>query len=96
MSIFLDLVFLSLLTLPLLVLPLILICGTLCISPNEAVVLTFCGKYKGTIRENGINWVNPLYSKQYISLKARNFTTNIIKVNDHSGSPIDIGAVVVW
>ena len=54
------------------------------------------GAYKGTIRENGFFWVNPFYMKRHISLRARNFDSEPIKVNDKIGNPIKIGFVLVW
>ncbi|NPA42973.1 MAG: SPFH domain-containing protein [Chlorobi bacterium] len=70
--------------------------GFVVVNPNEAVVLTLFGKYKGTILDNGFWWVNPLMAKKKISLRARNFNSDTIKVNDKIGNPILIGAVVVW
>ena len=65
-------------------------------GPNEARVLTLFGKYNGTVRAAGLRWANPLTSKRPISLRARNFETAKIKVNDLGGNPIEIGAVIVW
>jgi regulator of protease activity HflC (stomatin/prohibitin superfamily) len=70
--------------------------GYFIIQPNESKVLTLFGKYVGTVREDGFFWANPFYSKKLISLRARNLTTEKIKVNDKLGNPIIIGAVVVW
>ncbi|SHE69842.1 Regulator of protease activity HflC, stomatin/prohibitin superfamily [Seinonella peptonophila] len=70
--------------------------GFILIQPNQARVLTFFGKYTGSVKENGFFWVNPLASKQNISLKIHNFTSDKLKVNDLDGNPILIGAVVVW
>jgi len=70
--------------------------GFVVVNPNEAVVLTLFGEYKGTILKNGFWWVNPLMTKKKISLRARNFNSDTIKVNDKIGNPILIGAVVVW
>jgi regulator of protease activity HflC (stomatin/prohibitin superfamily) len=78
------------------VLGLILLAGNMVIGPNEARVLTFVGRYSGTVRDSGLRWVNPFTSKQMVSLRARNFETAKIKVNDVEGNPIEIGAVVVW
>mmetsp|Transcript_10648 Transcript_10648/g.1612 ORF Transcript_10648/g.1612 Transcript_10648/m.1612 type:complete len:84 (+) Transcript_10648:129-380(+) len=72
-SVLVDLVLLSLLAIPLGVMLFFLLKGIICISPNEGVILTFCGKYKGTIKTNGMHWVNPLFSRCTISLKAHNF-----------------------
>ncbi len=70
--------------------------GFTIVSPNESRVLILFGAYKGTIKENGFWWVNPFMNKRIISLKARNFNSDPIKVNDKIGNPIMIGAVVVW
>ncbi len=70
--------------------------GFVIVNPNMSAVLTLFGKYKGTILENGFWWVNPLMVKKKISLKARNFNSDTVKVNDKIGNPIMIGAVVVW
>ena len=70
--------------------------GFTIISPNESVVLVLFGAYKGTLKENGFWWVNPFMLKKKISLRARNFNSEPIKVNDKIGNPIMIGAVVVW
>ena len=74
----------------------ILFTGITVINPNEAVVCTFFGDYVGTMKQNGLRWVNPLYSKAKISLRARNLNGQTIKVNDKMGNPIEIAAVVVW
>ena len=74
----------------------ILLAGNMVIGPNEARVLTFFGRYAGTVRDPGLRWVNPFTAKRHVSLRARNFETAQIKVNDVEGNPIEIGAVVVW
>lgn len=74
----------------------ILFMGITVINPNEAVACTFFGDYVGTMKQNGLRWVNPLYSKTKISLRARNLNGQQIKVNDKMGNPIEIAAVVVW
>jgi len=66
------------------------------IGPNEARVLTFFGRYTGSVKEAGLRWMNPLTTKKVVSLRARNFETAKIKVNDLDGNPIEIGAVIVW
>lgn len=66
------------------------------LQPNEAVVLTFFGKYIGSIRDEGFWWSNPFAAKQKILLRVRNFDSKIIKVNDLQGNPVEIGAVIVW
>ena len=70
--------------------------GLMEIEPNNARVMLFFGKYKGTITDNGFFWVNPLYSKKKITLRARNLDVPPIKVNDKVGNPVMIGAVMVW
>lgn len=70
--------------------------GLTIVNPNEAVVCTFFGDYVGTVKKNGLQWVNPLYSKRKISLRARNLNGQTLKVNDKMGNPVEIAAVVVW
>lgn len=70
--------------------------GLILIEPNEARVLIFFGKYKFTLTDNGFFWVNPLYTKKKITLRARNLDIEPIKVNDKKGNPIMIGSVLVW
>jgi regulator of protease activity HflC (stomatin/prohibitin superfamily) len=74
----------------------VLAIGFFIVNPNESMVLTLFGMYKGTVRDNGFFWVNPFMLKKLISLRARNFDLEPIKVNDLIGNPIMIGAVVVW
>ncbi len=77
-------------------LALLALMGIFVVNPNEAKVLVLFGDYVGTVTESGFYWANPFYSKTRISLKARNFETDKIKVNDRLGNPIVIGAVVMW
>jgi regulator of protease activity HflC (stomatin/prohibitin superfamily) len=70
--------------------------GLATVNPNESVVLVLFGRYQGTIKENGFFWVNPLLVRKKISLRARNFDSDPIKVNDKVGNPIMIGIVLVW
>lgn len=70
--------------------------GFMQIEPNNARVMVFFGKYKGTIKENGFFWVNPFYEKKKITLRARNLDVPPIKVNDKVGNPVMIGLVLVW
>ena len=63
---------------------------------NIAHVLTFFGKYYGTVKKNGFLWVNPFTSKKRVSLKAQNLNGAVIKVNDKHGNPVMMGCVVVW
>lgn len=73
-----------------------LLAGNFVVGPNEARVLTFFGRYTGTVRTPGLQWANPFTMKRSVSLRARNFETSKIKVNDIEGNPIEIAAVVVW
>ena len=70
--------------------------GFTVVNPNESSVLTLFGAYKGTIKTNGLFWVNPFFVRKKISLRARNFDSETIKVNDKIGNPIKIGCVLVW
>jgi regulator of protease activity HflC (stomatin/prohibitin superfamily) len=70
--------------------------GLFTVSPNEAKVLQLFGNYQGTVREPGLRWVNPFFTKRGISLRVRNFESERLKVNDLAGNPIEIAAVVVW
>jgi regulator of protease activity HflC (stomatin/prohibitin superfamily) len=70
--------------------------GLYIVNPNEGRVLQLFGRYVGTVREDGLRWNNPLYTKQRISLRVRSFESAKIKVNDIEGNPIEIGAIVVW
>ena len=74
----------------------ILTIGFMMLEPNEARVLLFFGKYRGTFYETGFWWVNPFMSKKSISMRARNLNVDPIKVNDKAGNPILIGMVLVW
>jgi len=62
--------------------------GLFTVSPNEAKVLQLFGNYIGTVREPGLRWVNPFYTKRSISLRVRNFESERLKVNDLAGNPI--------
>ena len=70
--------------------------GFFVLLPNEAVVLTFFGKYVGSVHEDGFWWVNPFARRIRVSLRIENFNSDVLKVNDKHGNPIEIGAVVVW
>lgn len=70
--------------------------GFLVLEPNKAAVMTFFGKYAGSVRLDGFFWVNPFYNKSRISLRAHNLTTPTLKVNDLAGNPIEVAAVIVW
>ncbi|MER7463780.1 SPFH domain-containing protein [Streptomyces sp. NPDC097981] len=66
------------------------------VAPGEARVVQLFGRYRGTIRTDGLRWVNPLTSRQSISTRVRNHETAVLKVNDAYGNPIELAAVVVW
>lgn len=66
------------------------------LEPNEARVMVFFGKYRGTFKETGFFWVNPFITKKRLSLRSRNLDVKPIKVNDKAGNPIMIGLVLVW
>ena len=70
--------------------------GFFTLQPNEARVLILFGAYKGTVRNSGWNWTNPLNTKLRISLRSRNLEGERLKVNDKRGNPVEIAAVVVW
>jgi regulator of protease activity HflC (stomatin/prohibitin superfamily) len=70
--------------------------GLTAVAPGQARVVQLLGKYKGTIRTDGLRWVNPLSARSRISTRIRNHETGTAKVNDADGSPIEIAAVVVW
>lgn len=80
----------------LLILATLLSPGFFFLNPNTSVVLVLFGDYKGTAKESGFYWVNPFYLKKRISLRARNFDSEKIKVNDKVGNPIQIGVILVW
>jgi len=73
-----------------------LLFGLFVVNPNEGKVLQLFGSYTGTVRDPGLRWANPLYTKKRVSLRVRNFETSKLKVNDNRGNPIEIAAVVVW
>lgn len=70
--------------------------GLVLVNPNSSRVLLLFGKYVGTIKNNGLYWVNPLYSKRKISLRASNFDSERLKVNDKLGNPVMISTILVW
>jgi regulator of protease activity HflC (stomatin/prohibitin superfamily) len=70
--------------------------GFLIVYPNYSSVLTLFGSYKGTVKKNGFHWVNPLFFRKKISLRAQNFDSEKIKVNDKLGNPIQISVILVW
>ncbi len=74
----------------------IILPGFVLVNPNSSRVLLLFGKYVGTIKKNGLFWVNPLYSKKRISLRASNFDSERLKVNDKLGNPVMISTILVW
>ena len=70
--------------------------GLYTVQPNQAAVVSLFGKYIGTVKDNGLRWNNPFYSKKKVSLRVRNFESGKLKVNELDGSPIEIAAVIVW
>ena len=76
----------------------VMLIGHFTLQPNEGRVLVLFGAYKGTVIASGFHWANPFYSKinTKVSVRTRNFQSDVIKVNDRQGNPIEIAAVVVW
>jgi regulator of protease activity HflC (stomatin/prohibitin superfamily) len=66
------------------------------VAPGEARVVQLFGRYRGTIRQDGLRWVNPFTSRTRVSTRVRNHETAVLKVNDAYGNPIELAAVVVW
>ncbi len=70
--------------------------GFFIVTPNSSKVMVLFGAYKGTVKSNGFFWANPFYTKQRLSLRARNFYSERVKVNDKIGNPILINVILVW
>jgi regulator of protease activity HflC (stomatin/prohibitin superfamily) len=70
--------------------------GFIVVQPNQAKVAVFLGRYLGTVRRDGFHWVNPLTTRRNLSLRLRNLDTDVLKVNDANGNPIEISAVITW
>jgi len=70
--------------------------GFIMVQPNNSRVLLLFGKYAGTIKQNGFYWVNPFFTKKKVSLRASNFDSERLKVNDKLGNPIMISTILVW
>ena len=87
---------LGILLLPVLGLGVLFLIGLRLVNPNQSCVVLLFGKYRGTIRKQGLWWVNPFTSRKAVSLRVHNFDTKHLKVNDLRGNPVEIGAVVVW
>jgi len=80
----------------LIIISVFLIKGLMVVEPNYSIVLTFFGKYMGTVRENGLQFVNPLYTKLKVSLRSQSMESTKLKVNDKLGNPIEIAAVILY
>ncbi len=87
---------LGLLTVAVELVTIVMATGLLIVAPNHARVVTFLGRYLGTVRANGLQWTYPFTSRQDISLRVRNFDSNTLKVNDAMGNPVEVAAVIVW
>jgi len=70
--------------------------GLAIVNPNTGLLLLLFGEYSGSIKESGIFWINPLYKRMPVSLRARNFESDKVKVNDKMGNPILISVILVW
>ena len=70
--------------------------GLYMLQPNQAALLMLFGSYRGTDRNEGLRWANPFYLKRKMSVRARNFNSEKLKVNDMRGNPIEIAAAIVW
>ena len=70
--------------------------GLFIVNPNESKVLVLFGNYKGTVRQSGLHWANPLYVRHTVSLRIRNQDSDVLKVNDAAGNPVEIAAVINW
>jgi len=86
-----DIAFVAAIILGVLILP-----GFFLVNPNTSKVILLFGKYVGTVKNNGFFWANPLYTKRNISLRASNFDSERVKVNDKLGNPIMISTILVW
>jgi SPFH domain / Band 7 family len=74
----------------------VLLNGFIIVQPNQAKVAVFLGRYLGTVRRSGFHWINPLTTRRNLSLRIRNLDTDVLKVNDANGNPIEISAVITW
>ncbi len=83
-------------TIVLILIAILTFAGLFVVNPNEAKVMVLFGKYAGTVRAAGFYWANPFLVKRKISLRARNLSSQKLKVNDKVGNPIEIAAVIVW
>lgn len=83
-------------TLSIVLLVILLLPGFFVVYPNGSTVVTLFGDYKGTVKKNGFFWANPFLAKKKVSLRARNFDSDRVKVNDKVGNPILISVILVW
>lgn len=81
---------------PLAIIDFFILIGFFLVNPNTSKVLLLFGKYIGTVKTNGFYWANPFYTKKSISLRASNFDSERVKVNDKLGNPIMISTILVW
>ncbi|MEA2826649.1 MAG: hypothetical protein QOG43_1088 [Actinomycetota bacterium] len=70
--------------------------GLIVVPPNQSRVMVFFGRYIGTVRRDGFWWIDPFTIRQRVSLKIRNFESDVLKVNDAVGNPVEIAAVITW
>jgi len=80
----------------LLVVTAIVLVGLTPVAPGQARVVQLLGRYTGSVRTAGLRWVNPFTTRRRVSTRIRNHQTEVTKVNDADGNPIEIAAVVVW
>ena len=80
----------------LILITILLLKGFYIVNPNKSLVMVLFGHYKGTVKENGLFWTNPFYRRISISLRARNFDSERLKVNDKVGNPVLISVILVW
>ncbi len=81
---------------PILIVVIFLLPGFFLVNPNRSKVILLFGKYIGTVKKNGFYWANPFYTKRGVSLRASNFDSERVKVNDKLGNPIMISTILVW
>ncbi len=74
----------------------VMLFGFILVNPNTSKVILLFGKYVGTVKQNGLYWANPFYTKKKISLRASNFDSERLKVNDKLGNPVMISTILVW
>jgi regulator of protease activity HflC (stomatin/prohibitin superfamily) len=92
----LESIWLGLLAVAILITGIVLLPGLFINQPNQSRVVTLFGRYVGTVRENGFRWANPFTYRKHVSLRIRTFDSDILKVNDAVGNPVEIAAVINW